>query len=298
MPISNHRLTTAQLKHVKELAHRCQQLDGNTIPIYSNTLLQQRTLPCNLLYYRQQQLIGFASVFFFYENACELTLMVDPAFRRRHIAKVLTSTILPVIHARALAHIICSSPKGLNNHWLPTLGFQYHNCELQMQWNNTSLPIASKYPELTILRAVHDDDITPLMALDTACFHTQHNEISPRFQQLLRDKTYTLFIMRQGQQAIGKAHLHQEIDQTQLSDIAILPEHQGKGLGQQLIAHCIHHARSTSRLPLRLDVEYTNNNALHLYQKLGFETRNTWDCWTMAIPDSNASAATAWFQHC
>ena len=58
-------------------------------------------------------------------------------------------------------------------------------------------------------------------------------------------------------------HLH-------LLDIAILPEHQGTGLGTAVIRHAMEQARQ-ARKPMRLYVARMNVAALQLYRRLGFE---------------------------
>src|SRR3989338_4450414 len=103
MLICNHQLTLDELTQLRALAARCQQVDGYCIPLYSNLLLKRRNLPCNLLCYHQQQLIGFLSVFFFYDDGCELTLMVDPAWRRQGVAARLMATLMPVIETSGVS---------------------------------------------------------------------------------------------------------------------------------------------------------------------------------------------------
>jgi len=282
MPNNNYQLTQEQFTQLIELTNRCKQNDGNTVPIYSDLLLKRRNLPSNLLYYQQQQLIGFLSVFFFYDNACEVILMVDPRWRRQHIAKELISTIMPVIHSRGLSEIFFASPKGLNDAWFSQRGLFYRNTEIQMQWNTIGKnnPPSSK---VSFYQPSSDEEIPILVNIDMACFNTEKTEMENRFHHLLRDDTYQLFIICYNNQPIGKAHLHQEEGQFQLSDIAILPDVQGKGFGQALVEHCIQYAKRVNALPLRLCVESTNQTALNLYQKLGFETVNTWDFWTFSM---------------
>ena len=280
MPISTHQLNDEQLTQLNALAKRCQQHDGNTIPIYTNQLLQRRNLPCNLLYYHQQQLIGFLSIFFFYDDACELTLIVDPAWRRQRIASRLLSTILPVLTSRELNHIFFLSPSGLNDHWLTDRGCSLHHSELQMQWKNTGT-VKLNHPELSFCQSTSDADIPALVAIDLACFDNEKDVLENRFYRLLRDETYQLFILKLNDQIIGKAHLHREPGQIQLSDVAILPDYQGRGFGRELVSYCIQSA--PKKLPLRLCVESMNETALHLYQKMGFKTINTWDFWMLPI---------------
>ncbi len=280
MPLSTHQLDGEQLTQLNALAKRCQNHDGNAIPIYTNQLLQRRNLPCNLLYYHQRQLIGFLSVFFFYDDACELTLMVDPAWRKQCIAARLMSTILPVLTSRELDHLFFLSPHGLNDAWLTSRGLSYHHSELQMQWKK-GRAVTLNHPELSFCQSISDNDISTLVTIDMACFDTEKNILEDRFYRLLRDDTYQLFMIKLNNQPIGKAHLHRESGQAQLSDVAILPDYQGRGFGKELVAHCVQSAPQT--LPLRLCVELTNQTALNLYQKIGFKTINTWDFWVLPM---------------
>jgi ribosomal protein S18 acetylase RimI-like enzyme len=242
-----------------------------------------------VLYYQQQQqqqLIGFLSVFFFYDNACELTLMVDPAFRRQHIASQLIATILPVIQSRFLEHVICPSPKGLNDAWLSARGFIYQNSEVRMQWLGPRLAPCN-HPELTFRRATGEDVIPLLIEIDMTCFHSEKRDIEPTYLRLVGDEAYALLIVSKNQHVIGKAHVHREANQIIVSDIAILPDYQGHGYGQALVAYCIDYARATRDLPLRLDVEADNDNAVHIYDKLGFKTINIYDRWMISAHASS-----------
>jgi ribosomal protein S18 acetylase RimI-like enzyme len=112
-----------------------------------------------------------------------------------------------------------------------------------------------------------------------ACFHSEKRDIEPTYVRLVNDKTYSLLLASLDHQAIGKAHLHHEPNQMILSDIAIIPNYQGRGYGQALVAYCIEYANPTKHLPLCLDVEADNHNAVHIYEKLGFKPVNIYDRW-------------------
>ena len=53
--------------------------------------------------------------------------------------------------------------------------------------------------------------------------------------------------------------------------IAVLPEYRNKGLGKALILYLLEQAKSDGYQQISLSCGLTNTNALHLYQKLGFE---------------------------
>jgi ribosomal protein S18 acetylase RimI-like enzyme len=53
--------------------------------------------------------------------------------------------------------------------------------------------------------------------------------------------------------------------------IALLPQYRNKGLGKSLLIHLLEQAKADGYQQISLSCDPTNNNALHLYQKLGFE---------------------------
>lgn len=52
----------------------------------------------------------------------------------------------------------------------------------------------------------------------------------------------------------------------ELSDLYILPEWQGKGIGTAVLAHCI----AQTNLPISLFVFIRNTGAFRLYTRMGF----------------------------
>jgi ribosomal protein S18 acetylase RimI-like enzyme len=68
--------------------------------------------------------------------------------------------------------------------------------------------------------------------------------------------------------AAGRLYVDRWTDEIRLMDIALLPEHRGKGLGTQLLRDLQVEAKAAGK-PLRIHVERMNP-ALGLYQRLGF----------------------------
>jgi len=55
-----------------------------------------------------------------------------------------------------------------------------------------------------------------------------------------------------------------------LMNIAVSPEHQGKGAGKFLLQALLDYARSNDEQEIWLEVRSSNQGAIHLYQTLGF----------------------------
>ena len=60
-------------------------------------------------------------------------------------------------------------------------------------------------------------------------------------------------------------------DRTPEIAIALLPQYRNKGIGKSLLIHLFEQAKTDGYEQISLSCDPTNENALHLYQKLGFE---------------------------
>lgn len=60
-----------------------------------------------------------------------------------------------------------------------------------------------------------------------------------------------------------------------VTNVSVLSEMQGKGIGHQLMQNCITHVKLLGFFCLELEVEGSNSVARRLYEKLGFRVRST-----------------------
>lgn len=285
MLISTNQISPSQLPDLKQLLADCQLEDKNNVNIYSHILTQKRALPVNTLYYQQKKLAGFISVYFFYEDSCEISLMVSPFARRKGLSTKLIQSILPIIQSQKIKTLIFTRPHQLNDHWLSALGFKYRSSEYRMGRHQLQ-PVLSPQLDITFVNA-SNQHIPDLKRIDKACFPTT-SQIKPRFSSLIEDRNYQLILACHQNNAIGKAHIRWNNKGAVFSDIGILPELQGRGYGNALLSHCINFALAEGKFELDLDVETRNNNALSLYTRLGFKLLNVCDYWTIALQQLTA----------
>lgn len=276
-----NQLNDQQLKELEQLKTISKKADGSIPNLYMHLLTQPRALPTIVLYYEQEKLIAFLSVYFFYDDAVEVAILVHPEARHKGIAKQLLRNIIPLIVEHNFFKLIFSSPAHLNDRWLPTLGCSYRHSEYYMERHNLN-PLLDHRKQLTF-RMATIEDIPQLCLLDEACFHKTHAELEPRFQHILSERNYQIVLAFEKNQLVGKAHLRWQKHGATLSDIAVFPEKQGHGLGTALITHCINYALSEGKPELNLDVETHNQKALALYTRLGFLTQNASDYWSIEV---------------
>ena len=279
MPKKTNQLNEEQLQELEQLTHISRKTDGSIPNLYTHLLVQARALPTIALHYEKEHLIGFLSIYFFYEDAVEIALLVHPQMRRKGIATQLLQSMLPMIQEHKYSKLIFSCPSQINDTWLSNLGFSYSHSEYYMERHNLS-PLLDPHKQLTFRMATFED-ISLLCALDEACFNKTFAELEPRFQHILNERNYEIILAYSNEELIGKAHLRWQEHGATLSDIAVFPAKQGQGLGTALITHCINYALSEGKPNLSLDVETHNQKALELYMRLGFLTQNACDYWTI-----------------
>lgn len=278
---TTNQLNENQLKDLEQLTTLCKKTDGSIPNLYTHLLAQARILPTITLYYEKEQLTGFLSIYFFYDDAIEVTLLIHPEARRKGIAKQLLQSMLPLVEEHNYPKLIFSSPAHLNDRWLPNLGFTYQQSEYYMERHNLN-PLLDHQKQLTF-RTATIKDIPQLCFLDEACFQKTHGELEPRFQHILSDRHYQIMLAFDENNLVGKAHLRWQKQGATLSDIAVFPAKQGQGFGTALITYCINHALSEGKPHLSLDVETHNQKALELYTRLGFLTQNACDYWMIKV---------------
>jgi N-acetylglutamate synthase-like GNAT family acetyltransferase len=286
MLISNNQLNAEQLSALDDLANLCRPVDKDVPPLYKHILSQRRLSDSSFLYYEQDKLIGFLSIYFFYADASEVTVLVAPSHRRQGIAKQLIQAVLPLIEEKEIEHLYFSTPAEAHNDWLSRLGFKYKNSEYHMERNSFEPILAAK--QTLSVRIAKETDIPELCGIDELCFPVEPENMPFRFMNIMEDDHYTILLAFREGKAVAKAHIRWEKDKVIFSDIAVRPEFQRKGLGGEILSYCINYALTLGKTKLALDVETSNNSALNLYTNHQFKIVNAIDFWTISAKELRA----------
>jgi ribosomal protein S18 acetylase RimI-like enzyme len=101
--------------------------------------------------------------------------------------------------------------------------------------------------------------------------HHQYTAQRTHYHAYFPDSRHDIIL--HGSEAIGRLWVDRQPDHILILDIAILPEARSKGIGTLLLQELIEEASRECKV-LRIHVEQFNP-ALRLYQRLGFETKDT-----------------------
>ncbi|WP_026693055.1 ribosomal protein S18-alanine N-acetyltransferase [Peribacillus kribbensis] len=89
--------------------------------------------------------------------------------------------------------------------------------------------------------------------------------------ELTQNKYAVYLVLEEGNQIIGYCGAWVVLDEAHITNIAVLPSHRGKGLGEALLVKMIETVRNMGAVSATLEVRVSNTAAKSLYKKLGFQ---------------------------
>lgn len=88
--------------------------------------------------------------------------------------------------------------------------------------------------------------------------------------EMLRNEQAIYFVAVHDKRVVGFVGVWQIVDEGHITNIAVLPEFRGQGIGNQLLAELVAFAKSKGLVGLTLEVRVSNIGAQKLYEQFGF----------------------------
>lgn len=88
--------------------------------------------------------------------------------------------------------------------------------------------------------------------------------------EMLRNEQAIYFVAVHDKWVVGFVGVWQIVDEGHITNIAVLPEFRGQGIGNQLLAELVAFAKSKGLVGLTLEVRVSNVGAQKLYEQFGF----------------------------
>jgi ribosomal-protein-alanine N-acetyltransferase len=117
------------------------------------------------------------------------------------------------------------------------------------------------------------EDVPGVMEIEGRSFPTPWSESSFRYE-LLENPYASLFVIRAAAspRVLGFACVWVIDEEMKINNIAVHPDHRGRGLGRRLLRFLLDFARAEACREVTLEVRPSNVAALRLYARAGFRT--------------------------
>ncbi len=180
--------------------------------------------------------------------------------------------------------------------YLKTLGFKYYRTAYVMVRKDQE-PVQVSFPAGYILKPfVHGTDEGNYAHVRNIAFKSLKGSETPITEEMVAKLTTESYILKNGTQIlwydgkpVGVLNMMEEEDASGkysfVAPIALLPEHQGKGLGTQLLKAGIAIGHEQGYPDCMLSVNAENEQALGLYTKVGFVVDEAIGCFQYTIRD-------------
>jgi len=123
--------------------------------------------------------------------------------------------------------------------------------------------------DLTI-RQAEERDIRPMAEMDILCFSAPWSEVS--FRKEIKENRLAFYIVAEmSGRMVGYAGLWSIVDEGHITNVAVHPDFRRKGIGEALITVLLKHTLENGILSHTLEVRASNDPAISLYMKFGFE---------------------------
>ncbi|HTK05846.1 MAG TPA: GNAT family N-acetyltransferase [Ktedonobacteraceae bacterium] len=282
--VRKQTLTTTDITEIRQLADLCNQYEQLHMRI-SWVALRSRAGNeyHDLLYYQDDQLVGYLSLDSAGGSERELTGMVHPAYRRRGIFTTLFRATQEDCARLSIPHVILVCERSS----VPGRAFvQSVNASLELSEHEMWLANFQErgtFDDRVSFAQATLDDMDALITVQAQSFGVP--EILSRQSLLHRfaDPTCRIFLATFGEPSVGcheplgLLRLQEEDDVIGIYGFGLIPDYRGRGYGRQMLEEAIRLVRSESEKPIMLDVDTTNTVALGLYLSCGFVIRTTYD---------------------
>ena len=120
-----------------------------------------------------------------------------------------------------------------------------------------------------IIRAWEEKDIPAIADIENKSFADPWTE--GMFSDTLRFPVYHTFLAEEGGQVCGYGCLILLFEDAELANIAVAPTHRGQGIGKLLMEKMHDYAKTFGAERMLLEVRVSNQSAIGLYEKYGYE---------------------------
>lgn len=121
---------------------------------------------------------------------------------------------------------------------------------------------------MTEILRMNRSHVAQIAQLETLCFHDPWSERSIAGE--LDNPLSTWLICADGDHVLGYVGSQTVMGETDMMNVAVHPDARGQGIATRLILALVEDLKKQGSHCLTLEVRASNQNAISLYQKLGF----------------------------
>jgi len=298
--IITNSLTDNQLQDIKSLEVLCNKADNLCLGLFTeHELNEYPDMPCFFMIYDEKTgLLAFLSLFVPGDGSAEVSACTHPDHRQKGYFRTLYEKACEAATAFDIDYLIFASSPAQQTalNILTKYGATLENTEYLLQYESpcesSTLPntaasfaadIADDNIKLSIsykLLPASTDELAIHTDIFAAAFGYPHDAAKEFIDDILSSDSEVKifsFIDTSTDSIIGCCFAEISDAQVMPFGICIHPDFQGQKLGQYMMSLLLNNYLLQYEKPILLQVSGSNENALHIYRKLGFKNASQVD---------------------
>jgi ribosomal protein S18 acetylase RimI-like enzyme len=279
-------LTQEQYLAIQALEISCKADGGLSGHIHWDKSMNYFQSMCHwFLLYKNDVLIGVLSAFAPSTNQIEFCGYTLPKARR----KGCFSTLLDVAAEEARNYgyeqllLITEQASESGQAFVRHLGATYSNTEFQLRWQPLTpgrTPVSTQFVQLIIATMA---DLEPLSELSRTIFGGTLDEARKLLETTITTPHLTQYIASVDDKPIGMVAINFVQNDAWIIGLGVCPEYQGRGIGKTILFQILEILQESKAETIMIEVDSSNEAALHLYQKSGFTVQMGQDYFRLPI---------------
>lgn len=272
---SKPRLSAEEKRACEQLINACHQHDGTFHQPYLDNLYNfDQTMPAFILA-EEGELAGFLSIYADEPGEAQLEIFVHPDHRRKGLASQLLQEFGKIVDQYGLTDLsyvteqifVEQHPDILSHFGLETT----EERELWLVLPHQILPLEEREDVQVSLASM--EHLESIAQFQSKAFEQDLDYARHYARESIQNQEAWLYILQKGEQVLASVTVDVSQGSNHFFGLAVDVDHQGQGLGTYLLKSVINLLARENDNYFQIVVEKDNQAALHLYYKLGFETK-------------------------
>jgi len=283
-------LPPEDLLAIQELAAACTRADGGRLKLEETTLRSRPPDALNdFLWFDEQGLAGFLGLYGHTLDQAELCGMVRPSARRQGIFSRLFEAAMAEVASRGVpgALLVVDRAYETGARFARSVGGIIEHSEHRMTLRREPAPVTPD-PLITLRGAEPSDTPFMIRCLGEA-FGLNIAKIESEDLDVLTSRLAGSLVICREDEPVGTIRIERDGDEAGIYGFVVSPQFQGGGIGRQVLWAVIKDLTEEGVSKISLEVDSTNDAALHLYLSSGFDVLGTEDYYAVAVGAAPAS---------
>ncbi|MDP4126167.1 MAG: GNAT family N-acetyltransferase [Bacillota bacterium] len=263
------------LNEVFKLERICNEYDNLQGSMFLDPSLNfDQGIKTVFLLYEHCELISMLSMFIPTQLEAEITGYTLPKYRGNGYFKALLTKAVDELRKFHIAELlfVCETQSKAGKEVIKALKANYEHTEYFMRldlgrYKNRNVSTSG---ERLLLMRSGLDDLEMVIETSVRAFDEPYEDAKSRIENCLRSGTREQYLALLNGERIGLAATNYDDEVGSIFGFGIVPEHRGKGYGEELLNLIVNCLKQGGKTEITLDVNSENEQALGLYKKLGF----------------------------